>query len=312
MNSSSALSWTRIRDRAQQSCPALSNTAYGAVAAALATSASANTMLALLPPSSRVHRFTWSAQPRMIDLPTSVEPVKQTLRTSGWVTNRSPDHCAPPRQHGEHALGQPCLAAQLPQPERGERGEFGRLQHDRVARGQRRREAPAGDRHREVPRHDHPDHPERLAEGDVHPARHRDLPAEQALRGRGVVVEHVAYVACLPARVGDGVPRVAHLQLRELLQVGVDQSREPAQQPGPHPGGDVAPRRKGRVRRLDRHVGAVPVGEFDPRHRPLGGGVDHGARRRRSSAHIRSNPRRSSQSVTAASKAASSTSARFV
>ena len=47
-------------------------------------------MLALLPPSSRVTRFTWSAQPRMICLPTSVDPVKQTLRTSGCVTKRSP------------------------------------------------------------------------------------------------------------------------------------------------------------------------------------------------------------------------------
>ncbi len=35
-------------------------------------------------------RFTWSAQPAMIALPTSVEPVKQTLRTSGWVTKRWP------------------------------------------------------------------------------------------------------------------------------------------------------------------------------------------------------------------------------
>ncbi len=81
---------TRIRERAQQSWPALSNTAYGAAAAAFATSASAKTMLALLPPSSRVTRFTCWAQPAMICWPTSVEPVKQTLRTSGWVTKRCP------------------------------------------------------------------------------------------------------------------------------------------------------------------------------------------------------------------------------
>ena len=60
------------------------------VAAAFSRSASAKTMFALLPPSSRVTRFTWSAQPRMICLPTSVDPVKQTLRTNGWVTNRCP------------------------------------------------------------------------------------------------------------------------------------------------------------------------------------------------------------------------------
>ncbi len=89
-NSSYADRSTRIRERAQQSWPALSKTAYGALAAAAAMSASAKTMLALLPPSSRVTRFTCSAQPAMIRLPTSVEPVKQTLRTSGWVTKRSP------------------------------------------------------------------------------------------------------------------------------------------------------------------------------------------------------------------------------
>ena len=53
-------------------------------------SVSANTTLALLPPSSRVTFFSWSAQPAMICLPTSVEPVKQTFRTSGWVTKRWP------------------------------------------------------------------------------------------------------------------------------------------------------------------------------------------------------------------------------
>ena len=47
-------------------------------------------MLALLPPSSSVTRFTWSAQPAITCVPTSVEPVKTILRTSGWVTNRSP------------------------------------------------------------------------------------------------------------------------------------------------------------------------------------------------------------------------------
>ena len=89
-NSSYAGRSTRIRERAQQSCPALSKTAYGAAAAAASMSASANTMFDDLPPSSRVTRFTWSAQPAMIRLPTSVEPVKQTFRTSGLVTNRSP------------------------------------------------------------------------------------------------------------------------------------------------------------------------------------------------------------------------------
>ena len=68
----------------------MSNTAYGAVAAACARSASAKITFALLPPSSKVQRLTWSAQPFMIILPTAVDPVKQILRTPGWVTKRSP------------------------------------------------------------------------------------------------------------------------------------------------------------------------------------------------------------------------------
>ena len=103
-----------MRDRAQQSWPALSKTAYGAVAAAFAMSASANTMLALLPPSSRVTRFTWSAQPAMIRLPTSVEPVKQTLRTSGCVTNRSPTIDPLPGITVNTPSGRPASSASSP------------------------------------------------------------------------------------------------------------------------------------------------------------------------------------------------------
>ncbi len=90
MNSSKTLRCTRIRDRAQQSCPALSNTACGALAAARSSRASANTMLADFPPSSRVSRFTLAAQPAITCRPVSVEPVNTILRTDGWSTSRLP------------------------------------------------------------------------------------------------------------------------------------------------------------------------------------------------------------------------------
>ena len=67
--SSTALRSTRIRERAQQSWPALSNTAPGAASAAASTSASANTMLADLPPSSSVTRLIVAAAPAAIDAP---------------------------------------------------------------------------------------------------------------------------------------------------------------------------------------------------------------------------------------------------
>ena len=59
-------------------------------ATAASQSQSAKTMLALLPPSSRETflRLPWAAS--TIFLPTSVEPVKATLSTSGWPEMAAP------------------------------------------------------------------------------------------------------------------------------------------------------------------------------------------------------------------------------
>ena len=66
------------------------NTDIGAAAAAASRSASANTMLADLPPSSSVTRLMVSAAWRAMPRPTSVEPVNATLATSGCSTRREP------------------------------------------------------------------------------------------------------------------------------------------------------------------------------------------------------------------------------
>ncbi len=89
-NAPSADSSTRIRERAQQSCPALSKTAPGAAAAAAATSASAKTMFADLPPSSSVTRLIVDDADAAIEAPTSVDPVNATLPTCGCSTRRWP------------------------------------------------------------------------------------------------------------------------------------------------------------------------------------------------------------------------------
>src|SRR5215467_10533184 len=114
MNRSNTESCTRILDRAQQSWPALSNTAYGAVAAARSISESAKTMLALLPPSSSVSRFTCLAQPAMICLPTSVEPVNTILRTAGWSTRRWPTTDPLPGSTWNTCSGSPAANASSP------------------------------------------------------------------------------------------------------------------------------------------------------------------------------------------------------
>ncbi len=79
-----------MRERAQQSWPALSKTAPGAASAAAFTSASAKTTLADLPPSSSVTRLIVRAAPAAIDMPTSVEPVNAIFATSGCSTSRCP------------------------------------------------------------------------------------------------------------------------------------------------------------------------------------------------------------------------------
>ena len=247
---SKTLRCTRIRLRAQQSCPALSKTAYGAVAAACSRSASAKTMFALLPPSSRVTRITWSAAPRMMCWPTAVEPVKQTLRTAGWVTNRSPTIEPLPGITVKTPGGSPASRPSSPSRIAVSGRQLGRLQDDRVAGGQGRREPPAGDRHREVPRHDDADDAERLLERHVEAAGDRDLPAEQPLRRRRVVAQDVADVAGLPARVADGVAGVAHLELGQLLVV--------ARRPGRRTDATAGPGRPGRPAATSRTPGRQP------------------------------------------------------
>src|SRR3984957_17851449 len=57
---------------------------------AMSSSASSNTTLADLPPSSSVAGFMVSAHACRILLAVAGPPVKETLRTLGWTTNASP------------------------------------------------------------------------------------------------------------------------------------------------------------------------------------------------------------------------------
>ena len=63
--------------------PALRNLDCSAPSTALSTSASAKTMKGALPPSSSERRLSVGAQAAASSLPTPVEPVKLSLRTSG-------------------------------------------------------------------------------------------------------------------------------------------------------------------------------------------------------------------------------------
>ena len=71
-------------------------------------------MLALLPPSSSVTRLICLAAPAITPMPTSVEPVNTILRTSGWVTNRSPITEPLPGNTWNTSSGSPASSASSP------------------------------------------------------------------------------------------------------------------------------------------------------------------------------------------------------
>ena len=102
--------------------------------AAASRSASANTMFGDLPPSSSVSRFSVSAAVRMRCWPTSVEPVKLILFTSGCFTGASPAMRPLPGSTLNTPGGNTGFECQLADADGGERRELGRLQHDRCCR----------------------------------------------------------------------------------------------------------------------------------------------------------------------------------
>ena len=88
-------SCTSRREPAQQTWPWLKKMPWITPSMAWSRGASSNRMLAALPPSSRVSFFFVPATVRAISLPTSVEPVKAILLTSGCFTSAAPVSPAP-------------------------------------------------------------------------------------------------------------------------------------------------------------------------------------------------------------------------
>src|ERR1700724_269828 len=99
-----------MRLLAQQSCPALPNEP-DTDAPACSRSASAKIKLADLPPSSRETRLTSPAAARITSLPTGVEPVKATFRTSGCRASADPASAPGPGTTLSTPGGTPAAAA---------------------------------------------------------------------------------------------------------------------------------------------------------------------------------------------------------
>ena len=128
-------------------------------------SASSSTTMAFLPPSSRLTSFGPTSMAAAATLrPVGTDPVKDTAPTPGWVA-RAAAGSGPPWTTWTRSAGMPASmhASTNATPQAGR--QLGRLHHDAVAGEQRWEDLPARDGHREVPRRDHPDHPDRDAGG---------------------------------------------------------------------------------------------------------------------------------------------------
>ena len=137
-------SCTSSREPAQQTWPWLKKMPWTMPSTAWSIGASSKTMLAALPPSSRVSDLRVPATARAIDLPTSVEPVNATLSTSPCSTTARPVSPAPVTMLTTPG-GQVGLLADLGEQQRGQRGGLGRLEDDGVAgrQGRARPSTPA-------------------------------------------------------------------------------------------------------------------------------------------------------------------------
>ena len=90
--------------------------------------------------------------------------MKLILSTPGWRTSAAPAVSPRPGRTLTTPAGKPTSSISARQVQRGQRRVLGGLEHDGVARGERRAELPDGDQRRRVPGRDRADHADRLAD----------------------------------------------------------------------------------------------------------------------------------------------------
>src|SRR5919197_5841153 len=229
-----------MRERAQQSWPAFPNTAAGAGAAACSRSASAKTTLADLGRAGEADL----RHVRVLD-----EPAADRAPRAG--------------DDVQDALGESGVERELGEPQGGQGGELGGLEHDGVPAGERRAELPRRDGDWEVPGDDQADDAERLPERHVDAARDGNRLAEVLVDGAGVEVEDVRDHGDLGAGVGDRLADVPRLEARELLAVLLDERREPAEEACAVGGRDGTPGGEGGARGGDRGVRLLDAGRLE-------------------------------------------------
>ena len=216
-----------------------------------------------LPPSSSESFLPVPAVALRMMRPTSVEPVNATLSTSSCSTIAAPVR-AVAGDDVDDARRQAGLDADFGEGERGERREFGGLQHHRIAAGERRRDLPGEHQQRKVPRDDLTADAHRLGAGKLAgdqrgPAR---MVVEVARDERNVGV----------ARLADRLAVVDRLQHRQEALALLDQPRQRVKRAGARIAGERAPAFKRPTRGGD--------GGVDVLRRPLRDACDFCAARR--------------------------------
>ncbi len=174
-------------------------------------SASSNTTAAPLPPSSISSRFMVGAPAAAIRWPTAVEPVKDTMSTSGEEVSADAGSGPCGADQVDHAGREPDLVEHPGQLDDGQRVLGGGLDDHRVAHGQGRGHLAGHVGQREVVAGDGGDHADRLAVGQG---------ADQAAGGqrRGVGGDRGEHrlldVADVPAVAVEPVGADRHLHAR--------------------------------------------------------------------------------------------------
>src|SRR5450830_1457482 len=186
---------TRKRLLHTQVCPVLRYLEAMAPATAASRSASSKTIKGALPPSSSDNFLMVGAHCAMSRRPTSVEPVKDSLRTTGLEVNSPPMARGSPVTTLKTPAGTPARAASS-EGQRRQRCQFCRFEHHGAACCQCGCDLAGNHRSREVPWRDGGADADRLLDSDQ--------PAVAEWRGNDFTVGTFPFF-CKPVNIGSGI-----------------------------------------------------------------------------------------------------------
>ncbi len=201
--------------------------------------------------------------------------MKPILATAGCYQALA-DDAARPDDDVDDAFRNASLENQFGEPERRQRCQLCRFEHNRVPARERGPELPARNVEREVPGNDQADDSERLPERQVDAACYGDRLAVMLVDRSRVEMEDLRDHADLGACAADRLADVLRFDPRELFGVFFDECREPAQQPGAVGRSDGAPLREGGLRARDGGVRLLDAGCVKLGDRLLRSRIDDG------------------------------------